>query len=106
MLVTENDPAYQAATRPRTSSVEQRPARVAVIARPADIPVALAEVDRDAIWTFRGAGGVGIAHTLAFDLAPAPDLHAGALLWPAALLPELVPAWTGALPALGCEWRG
>src|SRR4051812_17814001 len=35
------------------------------------------EVDREAMWAFRGAGGVGIAHTLEFDLFPAPDLHAG-----------------------------
>jgi FAD/FMN-containing dehydrogenase len=60
-------------------------------------------VDREAIWAFRGAGGVGIAHTLEFDLAPAPDLHAGALLWPADLLPGLVAAWARALPSLGAS---
>ncbi|GAA1491775.1 FAD-binding oxidoreductase [Curtobacterium herbarum] len=229
MLVTEDTAAYRAATSPHTSSVEQRPARVAVITRPEDLPTAVAEVaaleretdrrlvittqasghgagatvdagsvvfdtsgldavsidrearvavvgagatwsavntaaehhgllglagsspsvavsgytfgggvgwlvrrdglasgslravhyvdgdgrmrtarddaaetvDREAIWAFRGAGGVGIAHTLEFDLVPAPDLHAGALLWPADPLPGLVAAWAQALPSLG-----
>lgn len=58
-------------------------------------------LDRDAVWAFRGAGGVGIAHTLEFDLVPAPDLHAGALLWHAEALPELVAAWSGAIGGLG-----
>jgi FAD/FMN-containing dehydrogenase len=229
MLVDPHDPAYAAATRPRTSSVEQRPARVAVIRRPEDIAAALAEaaalseetgrpirampqatghgagapvddgvvlldtsgladvaidpaarvavvgagatwsqvnaaaevhglmglagsspsvgvsgyafgggvgwlvrrdglasgslravgyvdgdgrprvarddaedaVDRDAIWAFRGAGGVGIAHTLELDLVPVPALHAGALLWPAEHLPGLVAAWARHVGALG-----
>jgi FAD/FMN-containing dehydrogenase len=231
MLVTEDTAAYRAATTPHTSSVEQRPARVAVVTRPEDLPAAIAEVaaleretgrrlvittqasghgagatvdggsvvfdtsgldavsidreariavvgagatwsavnaaaerhgllglagsspsvavsgytfgggvgwlvrrdglasgslravhyvdadgrmrtarddaadpvDREAIWAFRGAGGVGIAHTLEFDLVPAPDLHAGALLWPADLLPGLVAAWVQALPSLGAS---
>lgn len=38
------------------------------------------DVDREAMWAFRGSGGVGIAHTVEFDLFPAPDLHAGAML--------------------------
>lgn len=59
------------------------------------------EVDREAMWAFRGAGGVGIAHTLEIDLFPAPDLHAGALLWHADALPELVAAWSSTLGALG-----
>jgi FAD/FMN-containing dehydrogenase len=229
MLIDENDPAYTAATRPHTSSVEQHPARVAVIAEPSDLPVALGEVtelerstgrplrvmpqatghgagapvdegvvvfdtsrltdvtidpdariavvgagatwsavnaeaekhgllglagsapsvavsgytfgggigwlvrrdglassslravhymdghgrlriarddaddeiDREAMWAFRGAGGVGIAHTLEFDLKPAPDLHAGALLWAAEALPELIAVWSSILPTLG-----
>ena len=63
-----------------------------------DAPDAL---DREAIWAFRGAGGVGIAHTLEFDLFPAPDLHAGALLWSADALPDLVAAWAGAVGTLG-----
>jgi FAD/FMN-containing dehydrogenase len=58
------------------------------------------EVDRRAMWTFRGAGGVGIAHTLELDLAPAPDLHAGALLWHADALPELTAAWSRTIGTL------
>ncbi|RFA07529.1 FAD-linked oxidase [Subtercola boreus] len=59
------------------------------------------EVDREAIWSFRGAGGVGIAHTLEFDLVPAPDLHAGALLWPVDALPELVAVWSRVISSVG-----
>lgn len=59
------------------------------------------EVDREAIWSFRGAGGVGIAHTLEFDLFPAPDLHAGALLWHAEALPALLAAWSRTIGTLG-----
>ena len=58
-------------------------------------------VDREAMWAFRGAGGVGIAHTLEFDLVPAPDLHAGALLWHADALPELTAAWSRTIGTLG-----
>lgn len=59
-----------------------------------------AQIDRDALWAFRGAGGVGIAHTLEFDLFPAPDLHAGALLWHVEALPDLLAAWSGIVDTL------
>src|SRR3954468_4251337 len=59
------------------------------------------QLDRDAIWAFRGAGGVGIAHTLEIDLFPAPDLHAGTLLWPGSALPHLAAAWSSAIGAVG-----
>jgi FAD/FMN-containing dehydrogenase len=59
------------------------------------------ELDRDALWAFRGAGGVGVAHTLELDLVPAPDLHGGALLWPASALPELVAAWASTIGTVG-----
>ncbi|MFI7231504.1 FAD-binding oxidoreductase [Nonomuraea angiospora] len=59
------------------------------------------EVDRAAIWAFRGAGGVGIAHTPEFDLVPAADLHAGALLWHADALPELIAAWSSTIGTVG-----
>lgn len=52
------------------------------------------ELDRAAIWAFRGAGGVGIAHTLEVNLFPAPALHAGALLWAVDELPAVVAAWS------------
>ena len=59
------------------------------------------DVDREAIWAFRGAGGVGIAHTLEIDLFPAPHLHAGALLWHADALADLVAAWSATTGAVG-----
>lgn len=58
-------------------------------------------LDRDAIWAFRGAGGVGIAHTLEFDLFPVEDLHAGPLLWRGDDLPALVAAWTATIGEVG-----
>jgi hypothetical protein len=57
-------------------------------------------LDRDAIWAFRGAGGVGIAHTVEIDLFPATSLHAGALLWHGSALPELVAAWSNTIGGL------
>ncbi|SDD21880.1 FAD-binding oxidoreductase [Auraticoccus monumenti] len=59
------------------------------------------ELDREAVWAFRGAGGVGVAHTLELDLFPAPDLHAGALLWQGEALPELLAAWSRTIGTLG-----
>ena len=59
------------------------------------------QIDRDAIWAFRGAGGVGIAHTLELDLAPVDNLHAGALLWRADDLPALVAAWKQGIELIG-----
>jgi len=56
------------------------------------------KVDRDALWAFRGAGGVGIATRLEFELAEVPDLHAGYFLWPASELEKVVAAWESALP--------
>ncbi|GAA1561495.1 FAD-dependent oxidoreductase [Kribbella lupini] len=62
---------------------------------------AVEELDRAAIWAARGAGGVGIAHTLEFDLVSVPDLHAGALLWHAEALPALMAAWSREIGSLG-----
>ncbi|MGI3779636.1 MAG: FAD-binding oxidoreductase [Janthinobacterium lividum] len=59
------------------------------------------QLDREAVWAFRGAGGVGVAHTLELDLVPAPDLHAGALLWHGSALPELIEAWRSTLGEVG-----
>jgi hypothetical protein len=58
-------------------------------------------LDRDAMWAFRGAGGVGIADALEFDLFPASALHAGALLWDARALPALLAAWAAAIGEVG-----
>ena len=57
--------------------------------------------DRDAIWAFRGAGGVGIATRLEIGLFPAPRLHAGALLWRASDLEAVVGAWVAAIGEVG-----
>jgi hypothetical protein len=59
------------------------------------------QIDRDAIWAFRGAGGVGIAHTLEFDLAPADRLYAGSLLWHGGALSDLVGAWKSGIESVG-----
>lgn len=60
------------------------------------------ELDRGALWAFRGTGGVGVAHTLELDLFPAQELHAGALLWHVDALGDLLAAWSatvGTLPS-------
>lgn len=57
--------------------------------------------DRDALWAFRGAGGVGIATRLDIELFPVPDLHAGALLWRASDIAAVVAAWAEAIGQVG-----
>jgi hypothetical protein len=57
--------------------------------------------DRDALWAFRGGGGVGVAARLEFSLAPVDDLWAGYLLWPGEQLDAVVAAWAAALPRIG-----
>lgn len=57
--------------------------------------------DREAMWSFRGAGGVGVATRLEIDLFPAPDLHAGALLWRASDLEDVTAAWSAAIEEVG-----
>ncbi|PRZ41181.1 FAD/FMN-containing dehydrogenase [Antricoccus suffuscus] len=58
-------------------------------------------VDRDAVWAFRGGGGVGIATRLDFDLKPAPDLYAGYFLWPIDDLEAVTTAWAAAQALVG-----
>ena len=58
-------------------------------------------VDRDALWAFRGGGGVGIATRLDFDLVPVLDLHAGYLLWTIDHLESVVMAWSAAMSEVG-----
>lgn len=58
--------------------------------------------DTEALWAFRGGGGVGVATTVEFDLVPVADLRAGFLLWPVADAERVVGAWAqtvGRLPA-------
>jgi hypothetical protein len=57
--------------------------------------------DRDALWAFRGAGGVGVAARLEFELTTISDLWAGYLLWPVEQLEAVASAWAGALPRVG-----
>lgn len=57
--------------------------------------------DRDAIWTFRGGGGAGIATELEIDLFPTPNLHAGKLLWHGKELDAVVDAWARSLDSVG-----
>ena len=55
------------------------------------------EVEREALWAFRGGAPVGLATELEFDLFPVDDLWAGFLLWPAEHLTGLAAAWLTAL---------
>ena len=55
------------------------------------------DIEREALWAFRGGAPVGLATELEFDLFPVSDLWAGYLLWPADHLTALAAAWTGAL---------
>jgi FAD/FMN-containing dehydrogenase len=57
--------------------------------------------DRDALWAFRGAGGVGVAVELEFDLFPVGNLWAGYALWPIEHLDVVVGAWATAMPEIG-----
>lgn len=57
--------------------------------------------DRDALWAYRGGGGVGLAATLEFDLVAVSELWAGYLLWPIDALPAVAAAWAATLPKFG-----
>ena len=58
---------------------------------------AAADVDRDAIWAFRGAGGVGLALELTLDVFPVDQPFAGYTLWPADQLSDVITAWQNAI---------
>ncbi|NYJ73718.1 FAD-binding oxidoreductase [Allobranchiibius huperziae] len=51
----------------------------------------------EALWAFRGAGGVGIVTAVEIDLVAVPDLWAGYRLWPITEAESVVAAWTDAL---------
>ncbi|WP_123023356.1 FAD-binding oxidoreductase [Mycolicibacterium stellerae] len=55
------------------------------------------DVDREAIWAFRGAGGVGLALELTFDVFPVDQPLAGYMLWPANQLSAVITAWQNAI---------
>jgi hypothetical protein len=69
---------------------------VRVAAEDADDPM-----DRDALWAFRGGGGVGLATRLEFELFAVDDLWAGYLLWKIDDLPAVATAWADAMVAVG-----
>ncbi|HWE60703.1 MAG TPA: FAD-binding protein, partial [Chloroflexota bacterium] len=57
--------------------------------------------DPDALWAFRGGGGVGIAISLRFRLYAHARLYAGARFWPVEDTPTVLArwlAWTAQLP--------
>jgi FAD/FMN-containing dehydrogenase len=49
--------------------------------------------DPEALWAFRGGGGVGIVTRLRLQLWPHPILYAGARFWPMEHLPAVVERW-------------
>lgn len=58
-------------------------------------------VDRQALWAFRGGGGVGAATSLTFELVAVQTLWAGYRLWDITALESLVQAWAGAVKDFG-----
>lgn len=66
-----------------------------------------AEQEQEALWAFRGGGGVGLATAVEFDLFPFDHLMAGYILWPAEHAREVFSAWgeavTGWGPALSSD---
>ena len=58
-------------------------------------------VDREALWAFRGGGGVGIATRLTFELVAPQALWAGYQLWGIAELAAVTEAWSSAMGEVG-----
>jgi FAD binding domain len=58
-------------------------------------------VDREALWAFRGGGGVGIATTLTLELVAPRALWAAYQLWDISALAPVADAWTSAMSELG-----
>jgi hypothetical protein len=58
-------------------------------------------VDREALWAFRGGGGVGVATTLTTELVAPQSLWAGYRLWGIEALQLVVDAWVAALGEVG-----
>jgi hypothetical protein len=58
------------------------------------------ELDRAALWAFRGGAPVGVATSIEIALFRVPDLWTGYLLWPATALPAVIDAWTSTLEAV------
>ncbi|MDH6279822.1 FAD/FMN-containing dehydrogenase [Prescottella agglutinans] len=58
-------------------------------------------VDREALWAFRGGGGVGLATALTVELVAPQHLWAGYRLWGIDALEPVVDAWVTAMEQIG-----
>jgi FAD/FMN-containing dehydrogenase len=58
-------------------------------------------VDREALWAFRGGGGVGVATKLTFELVAPQALWAGYQLWDITALTAVAEAWASAMGEIG-----
>jgi FAD/FMN-containing dehydrogenase len=58
-------------------------------------------VDREALWAFRGGGGVGIATRLTLELVAPQALWAGYQLWDITALTPVTEAWSSAMVEVG-----
>jgi FAD/FMN-containing dehydrogenase len=58
-------------------------------------------IDREALWAFRGGGGVGVAITLTVELVAPQALWAGYQLWDIDALGPVADAWTIAMGQIG-----
>ena len=58
-------------------------------------------VDREALWAFRGGGGVGLATALTVELVAPQELWAGYQLWSIDALGPVVDAWVSAMGQIG-----
>jgi FAD binding domain len=58
------------------------------------------ELDRAALWAFRGGAPVGIATSIEIALFRVPELWTGYLLWPATAAGAVIDAWASAVAAV------
>jgi FAD binding domain len=54
----------------------------------------LSRADGDALWAYRGGGGVGIAVSMELALHPVEDLWGGYALWPLGAADRVIAAWS------------
>lgn len=58
-------------------------------------------VDREALWAFRGGGGVGLATSLTLELVAPQELWASYQLWDITALKPVIEAWSSAMGEVG-----
>lgn len=58
-------------------------------------------VDREALWAYRGGGGVGVATSLTVELVEPQELWAGFQLWSIDALGAVADAWASAMAQIG-----